>query len=103
MVLAAEVEKLKSELAAANERQRKLEEELETARGKTSRAPAGDRSTEAPTTDEQPLLPDDQAALNAVMAAWATSTDLRAALVRASPVAQERFIAALRAEIDADS
>jgi hypothetical protein len=46
-----------------------------------------------------PLSPEDQLAFNAAMAALANSIELRAALVGASPVVLERFIAALRADI----
>jgi hypothetical protein len=42
---------------------------------------------------------EDELAFNAAMAALANSTELRTALVAASPVVLERFIAALRADI----
>jgi hypothetical protein len=94
-----QVEHLKAELAAANERKRVLEEQLETARGMASRTPAVDGPVKADTTDERSLSPDDQAALDAVMVAWAKSTELRAALVVASSVVREPFLAALREDI----
>jgi hypothetical protein len=111
MAPAGEVEKLKDELAAATERQRELEKELQMARAAASRARAIDGSTKAPAADEdipafldrRPLSPDDQAVWDAVMAAWANSTALRAVLVGVSPVFLERFIAAVRADISANS
>jgi ParB-like chromosome segregation protein Spo0J len=72
---AAEVEKLKSELAAANERQRKLEEELEIARvtALESRAASSIKISPdleiPPFLDRRPLA-DDQAAFDSIMAAW---------------------------------
>ena len=106
MLPAAEVEKLKTELAAANDRMRELEEEIESARGIASRAPAVDGSMKAPTTDEdipacldhRPLGTEDQLGLDAIMVAW-TNSAAPDALLRASPVVQERFIATVRAEI----
>jgi ParB-like chromosome segregation protein Spo0J len=102
---AAEVEKLKSELAAANERQRKLEAELEQARVTVleSRAASSIRISPdleiPPFLDRRPLSPEDLLAFDAAMAAWASSTELRAALVAASAVVLERVIAALRVDI----
>jgi hypothetical protein len=49
--------------------------------------------------DRRPLGAEDQLAFDSVMTAWTNSTDLRAALVAASPVVRERFIAALREDI----
>jgi hypothetical protein len=102
MVPAAEAERLHAELAEANERERKLAKELENARART---PQGDTSVEVSTCEEippildcRPLGPEDQRALDDVMTAWAIST-VRAALLGASPVVQERFIPALRADI----
>jgi hypothetical protein len=102
----AEVEHLKTELVAATERQRELEEELETARGMASLAPAVDASTNAsrdleipPALDRRPLGSEDQLKFDVAMTAWESSTELRAALVSASPVVLERFIAAFREEI----
>jgi hypothetical protein len=110
MVPAAEVEHLKAELAVANERQRQLTQELENERVMASRAPAVDASMKAPSDldippilDRRPLSPADKLAFDAVMAAWADATALRAALVGASPVARERFIAVLRADIASSS
>jgi hypothetical protein len=101
---AAEVEKLKSELAAANERQRELEEELETARVAALESRAAS-SIEIPPDleippflDRRPLSAEDRAAFDSVMAAW-TKSAAQDALLRASPVVQERFIATVRAEI----
>ena len=51
-----EVGHLKTELAAAVERQRELEEELETARATASRAPAVDASMKGPTDGGHPAL-----------------------------------------------
>jgi hypothetical protein len=45
--------------------------------------------------DLHPLTPDERLALDSVMAAWATSTELRAALVEASSVVREHFVAAV--------
>jgi hypothetical protein len=97
---------LKAELARATERQRELEEELETARGMASLPPAVDASTNAsldleipPGLDHRPLGPEDQLKFESAMTAWASSTELRAAMVSASPVVLERFIAAVREEI----
>jgi ParB-like nuclease domain len=100
---AVDVEHLKSELAAAVERRRELEEKLETAR-KTAR-PAVEKA--APTTNEdippfldrRPLGSEDQLKFDSVMGAWAKSSELRAALVAASPVVLDRFIAKLREDI----
>jgi ParB/RepB/Spo0J family partition protein len=50
-------------------------------------------------TYRRPLGPEDQLAFDTVMTAWANSTELRAALVGASPVVLERFIAAIRPDI----
>ena len=101
-----EVEHLKAELATANERKHSLEEELENARTTVSRVVAVDGSAKALTDgdipvflDRSPLRPEDQLALDAIMAAWANSPALQAVLVGASPVVQERFIAALREHI----
>jgi hypothetical protein len=99
MVPAAEVEDLQVELATVTERLRQVERELETARGMASRPPAVERPTKATTTDEdspafldrRPLSPGDQLTLDAVMVAWAKSTELRAALVGGSAVVLERF------------
>ena len=49
--------------------------------------------------DRPPLGSEDQLKFNSVMSAWAKSTSPRAALVGASPVVLERFIAAIRADI----
>jgi hypothetical protein len=101
---AAEVEHLKSELAAANERQRKLEEELETARvtALVSRAASSTKISPdleiPPFLDRRPPSADDQAAFDSIMAAW-TNSAAPDALLRASPVVQERFIATVRAVI----
>lgn len=101
---AAEVEKLKSELAAANERQRKLEEELEIARVTALELRAASSVKIPPDLeippflDRRPLSADDQAAFDSIMAAW-TNSAAPDALLRASPVVQERFIATVRAEI----
>jgi hypothetical protein len=101
---AAEVEKLKSELAAANERQRKLEEELEHARvtALESRAASSIKISPdleiPPFLDRRPLSAEDRAAFDSIMAAWTNSAPQNA-LLRASPVVQERFIATVRAEI----
>jgi hypothetical protein len=103
VVPAAEVEKLKSELAAANERQRKLEEELEIARvtALESRAASSIKISPdleiPPFLDRRPLA-DDQAAFDSIMAAW-TNSAAPDALLRASPVVQERFTATVRAEM----
>ena len=101
---AAEVEKLKSELVAANERQRKLEEELEHARvtALELRAASSIRISPdleiPPFLDRRPLSAEDRAAFDSIMAAW-TNSPAQDALLRASPVVQERFIATVRAEI----
>jgi hypothetical protein len=102
-----EVERLKTELVVANDRKRELEQELEIARGMAARTSAVEGLVKAPTTDEdipafldrRPLSPGDQLTLDAVMAAWADAIALRAALLGASPVVQERFVAALREDI----
>jgi ParB-like chromosome segregation protein Spo0J len=106
MVPAAEAERLRGELATVTERLRRVEQELENERVMASRAPAVDASMKAPTDldippflDRRPLLPDDQLAFDAIKAAWANSTALRATLVGASTVVRERFIAVLRADI----
>jgi hypothetical protein len=73
-----EVERLKTELAAANDRKRELEQELETARGMASRTPPVGASMKAPPTDEdipdfldiRPLLPADQLMFDAIKVAW---------------------------------
>jgi len=49
--------------------------------------------------DRHPMSPEDEAALDVVMTAWTNSTDLRAALVAASPVVREHFIEAVREDI----
>jgi hypothetical protein len=101
----AEAEQLKAELAAANERQRQLEEELETARvtALESRVASPIKISPdleiPPFLDRRPLSTDDQAAFDSIMAAW-TNSAAPDALLRASPVVQERFIATVRAEID---
>jgi hypothetical protein len=51
-----------------------------------------------PFLDRRPLSADDQAAFDSIMAAW-TNSAAPDALLRASPVVQERFIATVRAEI----
>ena len=107
MVPAVEAERLRAELAAATERLRHVEHELETARAIASSPPAVDELVKGPTDldippflDRRPLSsPDDQLAFDAIMAAWADATALRAALVGASPVVCERYIAVLRAEL----
>jgi hypothetical protein len=102
----AEAERLQVELATVTERLRHIEHELETARAMASSAPLVDASMKAPTDggippflDRRPLSPADKLAFDAVMAAWADATALRAALVRASPVVHGRFIAVLRVDI----
>jgi hypothetical protein len=88
----------------ATERKRELDGELEAARATAaSCAPAVDASMKPPADldiphflDRRPLLPDDQLAFDAIKTAWANSTDLRAALIGASPVVLERFLAVLR-------
>ena len=109
MVPAVEAERLRAELAAATERLRHVEHELETARAIASRPPAVDASMRPPTDggippflNRCPLSPDDQLAFDAIKAAWANSTT-RAALLQASPVVQERFSTALRADIASSS
>jgi hypothetical protein len=104
VVPAAEMKKLKSELAAANERQRELEEELETARvtALESRAASSIKISPdleiPPFLDRRPLSAEGRAAFDSIMAAW-TNSAAQDALLRASPVVQERFIATVRAEI----
>jgi hypothetical protein len=104
MVPAVEAERLRAELAAAVERQRELEEELETARATVSGAASVDvgrapTDTDIPVfLDRRPMSQQDQLAFDSVMAAWENSA-ARAALLKASPLVQERFLAALRAEL----
>jgi ParB/RepB/Spo0J family partition protein len=106
MVPAAEADRLNDELAAATERVRSLEQELENARALASRAPGVDTSAKAPTCDEIPpfldrrlLSAEEQLASDAIMAEWTKCTALQSALIGASRVIQERFITFLRADI----
>jgi ParB-like chromosome segregation protein Spo0J len=93
MVPAAEVKRLKNQLAEAAERQRELEEELETAR-KMAR-PAVEKA--APTTDEdippfldrRPLSSDDQKILDDTEKAW--DEHVQPLWANASPLVRERF------------
>jgi hypothetical protein len=106
MVPAAEAERLNTELAAATERVRCLELELENARALALRAPAAD--TSAPNCEDIPPFldrrsPEDQIALDAVMAEWAKCIGLQAALAGRSPVVGERFITAVRAYLAGSS
>lgn len=102
-----EVERLNAELAAAVERQRELEEELETARTTAERRSGVEGSVKAPTTNEdipaaldrRPLGLDDQVKFDVAMTAWESDTELRASLISASPIVLERFIAAVREDI----
>jgi hypothetical protein len=100
-----EVERLKTELAVANDRKRELEQELETARATAARAPEGDASMKPPTDggtppflNRSPLSPEDGLAFGGVLTAWATSTT-RAALLQASPSVHEHFITVLRLDL----
>jgi hypothetical protein len=87
----AEVERLNAELAAAVERQRELEEELETARTTAERRSGVE--VKAPITgedippflDRRSLGSEDQLKFDSVMTAWANSNELQAVLVGASP------------------
>jgi hypothetical protein len=104
MLPASEVEKLRAEVAAADKRQRELEEELEHARltALELRAASSVKIPPdleiPPILDRRPLSADEQAAFDSIMAAW-TNSAAPDALLRASPVVQERFIATVRAEI----
>jgi hypothetical protein len=93
MVPAAEVERVKTQLVAAVERRRELEEELQTAR-KMAR-PAVEKA--APTTDEdippfldrRPLSSDDQKVLDDMEKAW--DEHVQPLWANASPLVRERF------------
>jgi ParB-like chromosome segregation protein Spo0J len=106
MVPAAEVERLKTELAAATERLRHVEQELENARVVASRTPSVEASMKTPAGDDgiplfldrRPLSAENQLGFDAVMEAWANSP-ARTALLAASPIVHERFISMLRVEI----
>ena len=97
MMPAVEAERLQAELAAAIERQRQLEEELETAAGMASRTPAVDEPMKAPTTgeeippffDRRPLSPVDQKALDDIVEAW--DRHVQPLWANASSVVRERF------------
>jgi hypothetical protein len=99
----AEVEQLKAELAAANERERRLEQELESARAPAACAPKVDGPIKVPPTEsDMPALLDqlsaeDQLAYDAIKVAWSSHVQPLWHVV--SVIVHERFIAALRAEI----
>jgi hypothetical protein len=93
---ATDVKQLKTELAAARERMRKFEEELETARRTVSHTPAVDESAKAsmdgdipPFLDRRPLSPDDQKALDELVGAW--DQHVQPLWTNASAVIRERF------------
>jgi hypothetical protein len=92
----SEAERLQAELAAAIERQRQLEEELETAAAMASRAPAVDEPMKAPTDldippflDRRPLSPVDQKALDDIVEAW--DRHVQPLWANATSVVRERF------------
>jgi hypothetical protein len=89
-----------------SEGQQALEEDLETVGAAASCTPTGGVGT-APTDDSipayldrRPLGSEDQHAFDSVMAAWRDSAE-RAALLEATLLVRERFLAAVRAELAA--
>jgi hypothetical protein len=93
MVPDAETDRLNAELFAAAEPLHRVEQELENA---CASSKAATDVGIPPILDRRPLSAEDLLAFDAIMAEWAKCTNLRAALVGASPVVRERFMTALR-------
>jgi Bifunctional DNA primase/polymerase, N-terminal/ParB-like nuclease domain len=104
-VAAAEIERLKAELADKTENLREAQEELQQARRAAASASepavtsplspaASDDDLEMPATlDRRPLSGEDQAMLTALISAWKNAPELQRAFANASAVVRERFIA----------
>ena len=113
---AAEVERLKAELADKGKRLDRAEEALRQARLASSRASqaaaipspatapgqASGNDLEIPASfARRPLTPEEKGTLAALMTAWANAHELKALFAAASAIVRERFIAMLRTVADA--